>query len=372
MEGSHASNGSIGIDVQAIEQELRDIWESLGKESEKQGQALMRTCVLNVVAVAPTDPGGKETIGTLGEVSSLHPSRLLILLPKTDSPQSSLHAMVTTQCHSAGSRSQVCCEQIVVSASGKGVKGLASAVRPLLVPDLPVVLYWRHQADFRSRIFLDLALTADRVIVDSRRFRDSARGFQDLRGAIEELPGASFSDLTWTQMNPWRRLVSGFYNIPDCRSWLGDLRNVQIECARSRRGQTGLPVQALLMAAWLSSRLEWKPQGHFEWISDDSCRMELKAGGHRVTVTVRLLGGGEGLERIQLQSNTPGITFNVYLDQAREHLCSDIVASSKTRNARVSLLKTPSEAYLIARELEILSRDQVFEQAARMAAELAN
>ncbi len=372
MGDNHESNGLTGIDVSAIERELREIWENLGKESEKQGQALMRTCVLNVVAVAPRDPGGKETIGTLGEVSSVHPSRLLILLPETNSPKSSLQATVTTQCHSAGSRRQVCCEQIVISASGKGIQGLASAVRPLLVPDLPVVLYWRHEADFTPRIFRDLALTADRIIVDSRRFRDSAKGFQDLRAAIEETPGASFSDLTWTRMNPWRRLVSAFYNVPDCHSWLEDLREVQIKCSRSQQGQTGLPVQALLMAAWLSSRLEWKPQGHFEWISDESCRIELQSGDHRVAITVKMLGKRGGLEGIRLLSNTPGVTFNVYLDNAREHLCSDIVANPQTRNARVSSLRAPTEAYVVARELEILSRDHVFEQAARMAAELAN
>lgn len=367
------SSDLTGIDVAGIERELHEVWQKLGKESEEQGQALMRTCVLNLVAFAPGDPGGQETVGALSEVSQDHPSRLLLLLPEKDSPESSLRAMVTAQCHFAGARRQVCCEQIVLAARGEGMRGLASAVRPLLVPDLPVVLYWRYEAEFSPRIFLDLAEASDRVIVDSRRFRDSARGFANLRTAMDAVPDSSFSDLSWARINPWRRMVSGFFNIPDCRPWLQELNRVEIDCSRSLEGQTGLPVQALLMAAWLTSRLDWKSDQHFDWVSDDAFQLDLEGPKGRVIINVQIVEGRGGLEGVRLFSPAQGgVRFEVTVDEVGEHLNSHVVVGSQERNARMTRIRASTESYVIARELEILGRDRVFEQAAKRAAELAN
>src|SRR4030065_67688 len=65
---------------------------------------------------------------------------------------------------------QVCSEQITLRASGPAVGELHSTVVPLLVPDLPVFLWWHEEPSLGSHLFQELLETSDRLIVDSADF----------------------------------------------------------------------------------------------------------------------------------------------------------------------------------------------------------
>src|SRR5207245_4465671 len=64
----------------------------------------------------------------------------------------------------------VCYEQILVRARGNVDDRLASALIPLLVPDLPVFLWWTGTPPLGSRSFTDLLRLTDRLVVDSADF----------------------------------------------------------------------------------------------------------------------------------------------------------------------------------------------------------
>lgn len=366
---SNQASSQLGVDVPKIERDLRDLWVGMGGP-----EAVMRTCVLNLVAYAPGE-SVSDVSSALAEVSTEHPSRMIVLLPNAASPTDSMSAMVTAQCHDrAGGRQQICCEQIMVKAEGKGVAQLPSVVRPLLVPDLPAALWWRAEPTADDAVFKAFVDIADRVIVDSIRFADSAAGFRALAKLVEELRGVTaFSDMSWGRMGSWRRLVAGFYNTPDYRPHLARVGRVDIECGRSQTGQTGIPVGALLAACWLSSRLSWTPRSRFQWVDDNTCQAQLDEDGRTVVIRVQIGEGQPGIRSIRLTAGgSENASFLATYSDDRTHYESHAFIGDQTRAGSVIRVQSRSEAYLLARELEILGPDQVYEQALAVVDQLAN
>ena len=131
---------------------------------------------------------------------------------------------------------QVCSERVLVEAAPKA---LPSAVTSLLVPDLPVFLWWQGPFDRSDRLAAELAGLASRVIVDS--------GVCSLEGvAAARLLAPSVADLAWAGLLPWRDAVAGLFDGPAEVKALDGIRAVDVR---------GPENEARLMAGWLRAAL---------------------------------------------------------------------------------------------------------------------
>ncbi|MDA2934387.1 glucose-6-phosphate dehydrogenase assembly protein OpcA [Acidobacteria bacterium AH-259-D05] len=359
-------SGSRTVDVLTIERELEELWAKMTEVSpDQEQQAVMRACVLNLVVYT----SGEESLGEIGhvmsQVSDEHPGRfIVILLMETTEPP--IGAMVTAQCHPAErGRKQICCEQIVIKASREQMGHLPSFVRPLLIPDLPVFLWWREVPDSNHRVFQALVDEADRLIVDSGRLADSEKGLRTLAEFVHEVGNrAALSDLSWGRMRRWRRLVAGYYDSPEYRPHLARIDSVEIECGPGENDQVGTPVEALLTVSWMASRLGWELRGEPERAPDGSFQFQLGTEGRYIAVAVNISQTGPGLQRIRLAaSRQPTASFLVSFSGDGSYLKTDVEISGVRRAERVARMHQREEAFLIARELEILGHDRVYEQA---------
>ncbi len=352
-----------GIDVPALEREIRSLWQQKAEESlEQQGQEVTRACVLNLIAYAPR-VDASEIAKVISAVTSDHPSRSLVLLSQPEAPADSLSASVSSLCHSAGAgRQQVCSEQILVTAAGKRVQQLPSAVRPLLVSDLETALWWRAEPDFEDSVFQELVELAYRVILDSAYFSDPSKTLPKMAEFVQGRKAEhAFSDLAWSRLSPFRRQLAAFYDVPEYRSHLDRLGHMEIVCGRRR--EEALPVQALLVAAWFTARLGWKPLGKFEWPEARTGQVRLDAGGRPIQIVVKTTAAEPGLESVQLVAGgDPTASFRVSLSQDRSHVQQEIRLGSSTRAGKIQRYQKRAEDYLLARELEVLGHDRVYEQ----------
>lgn len=353
-----------GIDVAALERELKEQWKQKAEAAqEADGQAVTRTCVLNLVVWAPGADSG-EVAAAVAEVSGDHPCRSLVLLPHADAPEDSMSANVSTFCHLAGAgRQQVCSEQLIITAEGKRVAQLPSAVRPLLVPDLDTALWWRDVPGLDNPVFGELVDVTRRVILDSHYYRDPSQGLKKLAGFVQQHRSRkAFSDLAWTRMSAFRRQVAAFYDVPDYRSYLDKVGHVEIVCGRG--SQEGIPGQPLLVAAWLSSRLGWQPRGRFEWPDSATAQVSLERNGTPVQVVIRVNEGDPGLTSVKLVAGgDQAATFTAALSDDRSHVKQEIRIGERARAGKIQRYYRRPEAFLLARELEILGHDRVYEQA---------
>ncbi|MEO7118340.1 MAG: glucose-6-phosphate dehydrogenase assembly protein OpcA, partial [Candidatus Limnocylindrales bacterium] len=133
----------------------------------------MRTSVLTLVVVAPRPETTERAMAIISALASRHPSRSVVVSPGDPDGPTTFDAHIYAACHLAtASGAEVCTEEILVKTGGELSQHLATVVAPLLIHDLPVVLWWPDDPPFESRAFRDLAETADGVLVDSGTFRD--------------------------------------------------------------------------------------------------------------------------------------------------------------------------------------------------------
>ncbi|MDQ2899641.1 MAG: glucose-6-phosphate dehydrogenase assembly protein OpcA [Acidobacteriota bacterium] len=321
------SPASPTIQPETILHELSDLWVSLAKQpAEGEAAGVLRACAMTLITVVDETEDPAAVSETLAELMHEHPSRAIVIrLRATSEPV--LSARVLAQCWMPfGKGRQICCEQIEITASDASLPDLAGVVLPLTVPDLPVILWCRSPRLFRLPGFPRIAEIAQKVIVDSAAFPESAPMIREIAEFLKE--GRLIADLAWTRLTRWRELVAQIF---ENRSYLAELAHIRRLRVSSERSSG-----TYYLAAWLLDSLEkagcaptlvWDQPGPaavaFE--SDDRWRVSIQAEeGSNVEVRVNDL-----------------ITHAVFAP--------------------------PSDYTLLREELSIPGRDPVFEAALRRA-----
>ncbi len=227
------------IDVAAIERELAAMWRSASAERERG--AVTRACRTNLIVLDGIDPA------VLEEVTRRHPARLITVMRAGDEANAApLAASVSALCHlRPGGGGLLCSERITFTVGADGAERLASAVRGLLVGELPVALLGTAEA-IRDHAPANLLALADRVLFDST-------------GAVPEVwwdvvaatgDPARVTDLAWLRLASFRRAVAQAVAHSPLRKAVQRLESVDV-------GHAARPTAALLTAAWLGQRLRW-------------------------------------------------------------------------------------------------------------------
>lgn len=356
------------LDVPTIERELNELWAQMMEPSS--GEAVMRACVASLLVYAPCE----RTVGEIGqvmaEVTDEHPSRVIIILVQSDAVRPPLQASVTIRCSFAErERKQICCEQIVIKVTTEEISRLPSFVRPLIVPDLPVFLWWRDVPNLQSALFTELVETSDRVIIDSAKLPETEDSFQSLGALIEErAQWTAFGDLNWCRLTPWRVLIAGFFDVPEYRSHLAHVDRVEINCVGGHSSDRAIPSQALLAAGWLASRLKWWPASKPHWINRHTCQWPLQSEERTIVIEIKISSSESDapgrLDSVQLISRGElAARFLTFANPKGTHLKAEVSLGAKKLTGKIIQLDENDEAQLIRREVEILGHDAVYEEA---------
>jgi len=241
------------VDLGAVEAELARLWRAPAADD---GPVTTRACTSNLIAFCASPAEAAACERDVPEIVRQHPARVLLLAADAEAAPA-LEASVSAFCYPAGRGGRFCSEYVVLRAGGDAVQRLPSAVRPLLVGDLPTTLWWtpsdRSPPD-AGKLFAQLDAMADQVVYDSRGWRDPVDAIvATTRWAGEAPPAKAISDLAWRRLEAWRRLVACALDPAVVPGALGGVREVTVE-----HGPHALP-KAWLFAAWLADRLEWRP-----------------------------------------------------------------------------------------------------------------
>jgi len=156
--------------IDALERELARLRRAAVAHARERGQALARASVLNLVVYAEREIHARRAARAVADLALRHPSRAIIVLG--DRRRDGVLASLQLHCHvprSDGAQ-PVLYEQILARVRGDFDERVASVVIPLLVPDLPVFLWWTGTPPSDGRHVDDLVTLADRLIVDSADF----------------------------------------------------------------------------------------------------------------------------------------------------------------------------------------------------------
>lgn len=368
------SSSESWIDVGQIERELTALWR---EASEEEDNGVIRSCILNLLVYVSNASEASEMDDLLAEVTASHPSRAILIVADADASESRLEAQVTSRCTlPTGTRKQVCCEQVTITAAGSGLADVASAAAPLLLSDLPVYLWWRPVPRIRDKVlFRKLADISDRVIIDSALFNDPHGDIASMATVLRETPRwTAITDLNWARLTAWRALLAGFYDVKEYRTLLDQLHEVTIEYAPPKSQASAISTRALLLGGWLTSRLGWSAQSQRAIRTADTTRLEFSVDDHAIRLefaqTRREIEPGH-LALVTMRSEAQhSIVLTVARSADGTRIETSVSRDDEKRVQRVLSYEALSEAELIGKELEIVGHDKVYEQAVLAAGEL--
>src|SRR6266851_7971513 len=218
--------GSSTIQPDRILHELSELWVSLGKQNGDESTGVLRACAMTLVVVAEAQEDAAAVGETLALLMREHPSRAVVVRVR-DAGDPELEARVFAQCWMPfGQRRQICCEQIEISTSNTSLPDVPAVVLPLVVADLPVILWFRPPRLLASPALKDLARIATKTIIDSTIFADARTALERLSRAAAS--GRCWGDLSWTRLTRWRELIAQIFENPVYFSRLPSITAVTI------------------------------------------------------------------------------------------------------------------------------------------------
>jgi glucose-6-phosphate dehydrogenase assembly protein OpcA len=363
-----------GIDTGKLERELNAMWSEMSAP-EEGAAGVVRACVLNLVVYAEGAEERAEVDDLLAEVVERHPCRAIVLTTERGADESRLEAFVSTRCQlSSRGAKRICGEQITIEAAGSAVDTASSAVAPLLVPDVPVFLWWKDIPHYDDKLFTRLAGMADRVVIDSASFD---RPHEDVLRLASLLEGGRMrlSDLNWGRLTSWRALVAGFWDVADYRDSLAQIEKIFIEYDPPDRSHEQIAPKALLALGWMASSLGWEVADEGAKVDDNRAQFRLKGSDGRgievVLAATDDVAGRDGWLTSLTISTAAGDEFFVELLLGEHRLKT----GARLRGAghaceRVLAYEARTEGERLSGELDILSRDEVYEKAVGGAARL--
>jgi glucose-6-phosphate dehydrogenase assembly protein OpcA len=328
-----------------------------------------RTSVLTLVAVAPRPELVDRTMAAVGTLAARHPSRAVILSPTDPDGPSRFVAHVTASCRlPERGRSEICTEEILIQVGGELAQHLASTVAPLLIHDLPVVLWWPDDVPFGRPDFRELADECDRLFIDSGHFRgDGLARLTSMAAAVRE--GLVVHDVSWMRLMLWRELLASCFDHPLLTRELRQLRTIRIDVARP--GTDVRLSRAALFVGWLVSRLRLSVLEPLWRGPDETWNARLHSRRHDISVAIRPVSveysgaarSTGSVVRAELVAERPDARTTVTITRQQDHLLATADWNGAPIVRRASRLEPFDEVPYLADSLDRTSHERLFSQA---------
>jgi glucose-6-phosphate dehydrogenase assembly protein OpcA len=371
-------------------QKLSQIWSSVARDAQKgvlsdrmraavrgdphfQGmldeteelRIRTRTSVLTLIVVSPAPETAERAMAAVTALASRHPSRAIVLSPSDPDGPTTFDAHIYAACQ-VRSQSEICTEEILIKTGGELSQHLATAVAPLLIHDLPVVLWWPDDVPFGSKHFVELAEECDRLLIDSGEFRgDGVERLMGLRQVVAD--GLVVHDIGWMRGMLWRELLAGIFDHPLLTRELTAIRSVRIDIAKP--GRTVRLARAATFAGWLAAMLDWsvaepmKPDG-------DSFRGAFRIGKREIPVEFRPVTAGidgsirsaGSLVRVELEASHARATTRVRVTRQSDHLLATADWNAAQVARRAARLDPFDEMPFLAEAMDRTGHDRIFEK----------
>jgi len=331
----------------------------------------MRTSVLTLVVVAPQPETTERALAAINALHSRHPSRVIVVSPGDYDGPSALDARIHAECKlSERTGGEICTEQILVKTGGELSQHLSRVVTPLLIHDLPTVLWWPEDPTFGSEQFQQVVGMCDRLLVDSGTFRDDgSRRLAGLAAAVAD--GVQVVDVGWLRLRLWRELLAALFDHPLLTPELDHVSSLRIDVARPAAALR-LP-KAAYVCGWLAAALNWQVARPLAAVDEagELLTGTWRRGRREIEVEVRathLVAGGPAraagsLQRVEVEAGRSRSHVRATISRQRDHLLATAEWNGAQVARRAGRLEPFEEAPYVAEALERIGADQVFERA---------
>ncbi len=340
----HAHAEERPIDFSAIEKSLADLWRG---ETE-DGNAVTRAALWNVIAHTTNPKDHSRASETLARASESVPQRAIVIRADLNGAPE-ISSWISANCHRLSGDKQVCSEEIAIIAGGARVRHIPPLVSALLIPDMPVAVWWVGDLPNEEHAYVETLLDpADRLIVDSSQF-DRVEDLIWLR-EIAEKTFTTPADLNWVKLEDWRVVTASLFDAPAMRDRLHDIRKLNVTAAGGTQSLFGESIESLYYAAWIVAQTGSE---------EIDCTFCIQPGNDSGTLTEVRIGFDDGSEAV------------IARDVARGVVIATVGGRTQTFDCIARLLGRSTED-LIVRQLKRPEADRVFMRLLPIATQLAS
>jgi glucose-6-phosphate dehydrogenase assembly protein OpcA len=231
-----------GTTPDAIEAALRQLLV----EVHAQDEQFVPARVLNMIAFVDREWSG-EIANRLRGVGRYHASRLVVLSYEPGRERLDARVMIASEGDPGPGEISLLHETVVVELGDRHLDDLLTIADPLVVTDLPTLLWSPHG---HHEVIAELLKLSQAVLLDSV---DEPSAHDALDYAWTLTDQAYVVDLAWLRTTPWRERVAASFDPPAQRPELSAIAALTV------RHHPESTVAAMLLAGWLASRLGWEP-----------------------------------------------------------------------------------------------------------------
>ena len=229
-----------GTTPDAIEAALR----GLLAERHSEDGGFLPARVLNMVAFVESEYSG-EIANRLRGVGRYHASRLLVLSYEPKRTRLDAHASVAAEDEARDGDIVLLHETVIVELGDRHLDDLLTIADPLVVSDLPTLLWSPHGHPEAVQALLPLAQATLLDSVDEPVWAEAIDRANTLSDHLYVV------DLAWLRSTPWRERLAASFDPPQLRRELPTITSLTV------RHHPASTVAAMLLAGWLASRLGW-------------------------------------------------------------------------------------------------------------------
>ena len=388
-----------------VNDELAHLWRMSSDSVRTSQNVNVRTSVLNLIVCVSDIESAQRASTLIRDLSSTHIARVTILILDSDAPDMVATWITTRSFPVISDVTRHTFEQVTLMAHGSAVRSIAHIAQPLIKPHLPVYLWWLNDLPNNPALFEALSKLSNRIIVDSSSFIMPEESMRVLATLAKTFPESGLSDLNWGRITPWRELLARFFDAAEYRPYLAGLHTIEIEHAAGPFAEPTHTEQgdvspnttcALLFAGWLKMQLGWhyapdnpnakdthdaatgthtwhmiRPTGALATPSSSTngnksprTSSRTQASLHvRPRVRSDLRSGSLCLVRMTSIAGNKRAVFTINREDNPDRVLTSVALENETRPQRtVSMAVTRKLSALLHDELEIISRDSLYEE----------
>ncbi len=353
------------VDVLSIERELAGLWGT-GEGGDATEGAPIRACSLNLIVVTDRRERLEAIEQLIDDVTLEHPARIFLVMKDVTMP--ALKARVSVRCTMPDSGgSQVCCEEIMLSAGPGDLSKVPNVIASLLVPDVPSVLVWKMSLAGSEQFLRAFARLSDRVIIDSSEEPEPFGMLRSWNAFMHEPDhGALGGDLAWTHLTPWRSAIAHVFDPPAMREHLDTIEGVDVRYSFSTAPPHNGVSQTVLLLSWMSARLHWRVLGAVRGQPEQRITGTVGAGNRSIPLTVAPVDaparGPGGIESVRV---TFSGGWHATFTSGSDHGSIETRVEGRSGGPVESVLwvRDRDERAVLAGELEVLVPDRMYEEA---------
>jgi len=215
------------------------------KERHTENASYVPARTLNLVCVVDKQWSG-EVANRLRHVGRSHAARTIVCAVEPRRRSIDAVATIASDVHPRPGEFALLRETVIVDVGEQHLAHIDTIVDPLVVTDLPTVVWAPHGHTQAVEALLSLAQVVLLDSVDEPDMRDA------VNRAMTLLRDAYVVDLAWLRSTPWRERVAATFDPPHLRP---DLRTISAVTVRHHPESA---VAGVLLMGWLASRLDWR------------------------------------------------------------------------------------------------------------------